>query len=380
MNNKWNVYQHWDPLKVCIVGKSYPPEFYSWIKNTKVRNLFEKIAIETEEDYQKIISVLSKFNVKVHRPRLPKNSFINGRYQPPPMTPRDYMVMIGKNFYKGYQLDIQKFYQSVKDPSWPAIDNLDDFYNLPNWIINECNDIHQLQECLEATSVYDEIYEIIAKNGNQLCNPLLHFTNGAYVTRCGKDLYFGTETADSDIKKYQNLLNKNFPETRNHIIDTQGHSDGSFCPVVPGLIVSLSDISEYSKTFPDWEVVYLPDQSWDKVRPFLDLKKKNKGAWWIPGFEYNVDVINFVESHLTHWVGYVEETVFDVNMLVIDEKNVVVFNENDKVFDAFHRHGITPHVVNFRHRYFWDGGIHCVTTDLHREGTMQDYFPGRTQL
>jgi len=22
----------------------------------------------------------------------------------------------------------------------------------------------------------------------------------------------------------------------------------------------------------------------------------------------------------------------------------------------------------------WDGGIHCVTTNLDREGTMQDYF------
>jgi hypothetical protein len=27
----FNVYQHWDPLKVCIVGKSYAPEFYSFI-------------------------------------------------------------------------------------------------------------------------------------------------------------------------------------------------------------------------------------------------------------------------------------------------------------------------------------------------------------
>ena len=53
MQNKWNVYQHWDPLKVCVVGRSYPPEFYSWIQKPAVRSLFEKIAIETEEDYQR---------------------------------------------------------------------------------------------------------------------------------------------------------------------------------------------------------------------------------------------------------------------------------------------------------------------------------------
>jgi hypothetical protein len=143
------------------------------------------------------------------------------------------------------------------------------------------------------------------------------------------------------------------------------------------LIISLQDIPTYKHTFPNWEVVYLPNQSWAKVKPFLELKEKNKGRWWIPGFEHDHDVINVVEQWMSHWTGYVEETVFDVNMLIIDPKNVMVFNYNKQVFDALERYGITPHVVPFRHRYFWDGGIHCVTSDLHRQGTMQDYFPQR---
>ena len=49
----------------------------------------------------------------------------------------------------------------------------------------------------------------------------------------------------------------------------------------------------------------------------------------------------------------------------------------EKAFDAFSRHGVTPHICNFRHRYFWDGGLHCITSDLNREGVMQDYFPER---
>ena len=71
------------------------------------------------------------------------------------------------------------------------------------------------------------------------------------------------------------------------------------------------------------------------------------------------------------WVGYVEETVFDVNMLVIDESNVIVNNYNKKAFDAFERYGITPHIINFRHRYFWDGGLHCMTSDISREGEQK---------
>jgi hypothetical protein len=142
--------------------------------------------------------------------------------------------------------------------------------------------------------------------------------------------------------------------------------------------VSLRDVPTYADTFPGWEVVYLPGQSWDRIAPFLELKNKNAGKWWVPGEELNDDFTNFVESWLTDWVGYVEETVFDVNMLVIDEKNVVCNNYNKQVFDAFARYNITPHIVNFRHRYFWDGGLHCITSDIHREGTMQDYFPERT--
>ena len=158
------------------------------------------------------------------------------------------------------------------------------------------------------------------------------------------------------------------------MLNIGGHSDGTFCPVSPGLIISLNDVTTYANSFPGWEVVYLPGQSWDKVDAFLKLKKKNKGKWWVPGEELNENFTEFVESWLAHWVGYVEETVFDVNMLMIDQKNVICNNYNKQVFDAFELYGITPHIVPFRHRYFWDGGIHCITSDLHREGVMQDYF------
>jgi glycine amidinotransferase len=201
--------------------------------------------------------------------------------------------------------------------------------------------------------------------------------SAATTTRAGKDIYLGTETYNQDRSGDLEQCKSMYPQYRWHIINTGGHSDGTYCPVCPGLIVSLKDIPTYAQTFPGWEVVYLPGQSWDKVDAFSQLKEKNAGKWWVPGEELNDDFTDFVESWLNHWVGYVEETVFDVNMLVIDQKNVVCNNYNKQVFDALERHGVTPHIINFRHRYFWDGGLHCITSDIHREGTMQDYFPGR---
>ena len=360
---------------MCIVGRSYPPEFYSWIKVPHVRQLFEQIAIETEEDYQNIIKTLQNFGVQILRPDLGDIDPTAQIYPSPPMTPRDHMVMIGDRFYDANN-HWHRFYQNIKDPAWPTYSSYQDFVqNAPYQFVDELHDRHHGSASLDGDPRYAKIFQHIEKQGNTIRPSPEYFINGAMVSRIGRDLYFGTENASQDQNVILHTVNREFRETRNHVVNSGGHGDGVYCPVCPGLIVSLKDIPTYAETFPDWEVVYLPGQSWNKIKPFLKLKIKNKGRWWIPGFEQDDDVINTVEQWLSHWVGYVEETVFDVNMLIIDPKNVMVFNENPTVFKALHRYGITPHVVPFRHRYFWDGGIHCVTTDLHREGEMQDFFP-----
>ena len=378
----YSVHQHWDPLKVCAVGRSYPPEFYSFITNSRVRDVMERIAIETEDDYQKLIKLLESFGVEIVRPEINPDFSVylnNGKYSPPPMTPCDWSIMVRDRFYHNWRTELQ-VYKDVSAEHWPQINSIDEFKKLPQNMIDE------VYACIEKETVlnsrdYQHIIDEIRQQDNAIierpwreCGRIL---NRAVVTRVGKDLYFGTDNYDEDQIMLKKRIEKLFPDYRCHVINTGGHSDGTFCPVVPGLIVSLYDVPSYAETFPDWEVVYLPGQSWSAVKPFLDLKDKNKGKWWVPGEELNDDFTDFVESWLGHWVGYVEETVFDVNMLVIDEKNVVCNNYNEQVFKAFDRFGITPHVVNFRHRYFWDGGLHCITSDLHREGTQKDYFPER---
>jgi len=103
----YSVYQHWDPLKVMAVGSSYPPEFYDYIKNEKVRKVFYKIAEETEEDYQKLTNLLQSLGVDVFR--MPIDRLVDeGKYSikhnqpivaPHTMQPRDTTVMLGDTFY-----------------------------------------------------------------------------------------------------------------------------------------------------------------------------------------------------------------------------------------------------------------------------------------
>ena len=380
----YSVHQHWDPLRVCAVGRSYPPEFYSFITNSRARNVMERIAIETEEDYQKLIKLLESFDVEMVRPELEKDFskyLIADKYQSPiMMTPRDYTAMIGDQFFMPSTRDESSVWDDIKGSDWPEKPtNEKEFNSLPDWVKQELVSLAKVNSFSKLVSRINQfltpLESLINSQGNKInYNKNI---NTAMTTRIGRDLYFGTESYGQDQQTLKEQAEKLFPDYRCHVVNTGGHNDGTFCPVVPGLIVSLFDVPNYTETFPDWEVVYLPGQSWQKVHKFLELKNKNKGKWWVPGEELNDDFTDFVESWLGHWVGYVEETVFDVNMLVIDEKNVVCNNYNEKVFEALNRYGVTPHVINFRHRYFWDGGLHCITSDLHREGTLKDYFPER---
>jgi len=405
----YSVHQPWDPLKVCVVGKSYPPEFYAFIENPRLRSLFERIATETEEDFQSLISTLEKLNVEVVRPSVPQvqtDHYLTSNQRIPgpiSMNPRDQMIMIGDQFfiYPYDDISIQtagrsisftnwtpQVYNTLKGEDWPT--EFTPYEQLPSWIQDECKTRlnftyaggENLDEISKKASEFEwwaPIVDRVKSAGNNIIensqHDILNFIPANGITRAGRDLYFGVYgSSDSEIKRLSEEFFKNY---RCHFITTGGHIDGCFTPVKPGLIVSILDIPTYADTFPGWEVVYLKGESWNKVKPFLDLKTKNQGRWWIKGHEYDDELIEYVETWLSDWVGYCEESVFDVNILVVDQQNIIVSGYNEKAFEAFARHGITAHVCPFRHRYFWDGGVHCVTLDLHREGTIQDYFPER---
>ena len=83
-----------------------------------------------------------------------------------------------------------------------------------------------------------------------------------------------------DIVVWQNQIQKWskkwLPDVRIHWVEIGGHNDGCFHTVKPGAIISLENIMTYQDTFPGWDVLYLPDQSWGAVHGFLEMKNKNK--------------------------------------------------------------------------------------------------------
>ena len=429
-----SVYQCFDPLKTCIVGRSYPPEFYSEIDNVKVRSAMERVAMETEEDFQKLISKLEEFNVEVIRLDVSDNVDDYKNYDgvvdsPPPMCPRDFSAQVGKTFYMpspnyGKNFDVENLYYGMlnANPSWIKEEQQEKreatlakyFEDLlhPGRPLSEqasldlfrqrdemrCMPLKFLQgidrEELEKVIIAAETNTIgsnikfpsnkrfyawtsVRKWLEEHDVPIVYdqYISSAGCWRLGKDLFFNYVNIinklneESFLRKWRKL----FPDYRVHGVDMPGHGDGAMHPVKEGLIIAIKDEEYYKDFYPDWEVVTV-ESGWEQVRPFLQMKDKNRGKWWIKGEEDNNDLIDYIDKWLGHWVTYAEESVFDVNVLPIDEENCIVNGYNKKIFDAFERHGVTPHIVNFRHRFFWDGGLHCITSDVHREGKMKTFW------
>jgi len=383
----YSVYQHWDPLKVCVVGRTYPPEFFHWIENPLTRRRFEQMALETEEDFQGLIRLLRQFGVEIMRPKFPDDMsslFIQGKWVQPPTAPRDYFLMIQDKFWVPRVPNASHawsvFYRQNKQPQWPDFVKPNDFYNSLPEFANDMQDRFQDfcgadQQHLDAKlGFYQHVFDHIGQQGNKIVHTDLDFINGCFVSRVGLDLYFATQTYHDNKQEILDQVNQLFSGTRNHVVNSGGHGDAVYCPITPGLIISLNDIPTYQDTFPNWEVVYLPPSNYSHMREFEHSMKRNKGRWFMPNFEQSQDLQNMVDHYFDEWVGQVSETVFDVNILIIDPKNIVVSTHNDQVEKACARHGIEVHVVPFRHKYFWDCGIHCVTNDLNRLGSQHDFF------
>jgi len=321
-------YAPYHPLKHCMVGSGFKIDWFKeFFSDSKVIDPLQRIAEETEEDFLELSNILSKAGVKVYRPRLDTGRYNSLRdiYRPP-MTPRDHFGVIGEKFY--------------------AVGHAQGYSNI----------IKKIKR--------DQLY--IKPKDTAFTGTI----DTASILRAGKDLYWGHNPDDGDPKEYVQMFEQE--GFRVHLLERDYHTDAVISLLKPRVAVAVKDVANYKKTMPGWEVLLVDD---NPSLPFdkNDFKSVVQGRWWIKHEENNVLLSRFIDKWLSDWVGYVAESVFDVNMFSIDENTVICNNYNKSVFEFLKKHKIEPVIFNFRHRYFWDGGVHCITQDLYREGTQEDY-------
>jgi hypothetical protein len=231
-----------------------------------------------------------------------------------------------------------------------------------------------------------ELDDICADFADQVVNPhgvkwdpncILNGASASCIVRVGRDVFFD----NSDYLKpeqtqwiVENCLDSRY---RIHEAVTDGHGDAVFAILKPGVILSSKhDMHLHlADDFPGWEVLKIWDSSiWAAMEVGKFKWEANPGAWYVQGQTPTPEFSSFVDTYLNKWTGFVAETVFDVNCLVLDEENVIFSAYNKDVFDFCRRHRINPIISELRHSYFWDGGISCCTQDLRRRGGLETYL------
>jgi hypothetical protein len=329
-----NSFTGFDPLKEVWLGDTYPIDFYHDLPD-KLKSVWQKITDITKEDLSNLQDTLESMGVRVQRPQFSSNreDYVNanGLLVKPPITPRDTHLTLGTEFYHLRMNDY------VKDPWQSEIDKM----HLAGVSVHY-GPRHSDLGCLAPPS----------------------------VVRVGRDIYVDTTTH----LHVWNIISPTFiqwsRDYRVHLCDTGGHSDGVFCPVKERVIIATHWLENYANTFPGWDVYVLPKET---------CHQSQNNSWWIPDNEINNNhsFAEHIQQRASDWVGNYSETQFSVNMLVIDQNTVVAANPNLELRRFLDKHHINVIVCDFRAKTFWDGGIHCITCDIQREGHKRDIFPQR---
>ena len=346
MSNIVNSFTSWQPLEEVIVGRAYRPDYFEFLDDSQVRNQLQQILAETEEDLDNLSRTIEQFGARVRRPDLvDKEQFIIGQIHSsgaplPPLTPRDWQITLGNKLLRVLPMD--------------ELTNL----------------------CAEyATAQPGSVVDPHGGKWNPDC--ILNGASASCIVRVGQDVFFdNSDYLRPDQTRWivDNVLG---PEYRIHEAVTDGHGDAVFAILKPGVILSSKHDQNlnFERDFPGWEVCKVWDSSiWAAIEVGKFKAESTPGAWYVTGQTPSEQFINFVDTYLSKWTGFVAETVFDVNCLVLDESHVIFSAYNKEVFDFCRKHRIEPIISELRHSYFWDGGISCCTQDIRRRGGLETYL------
>lgn len=343
------VYNNWDPLEEIWLGDTYPIDFYEDFDN-EIADNFGRITEATKEDLNVIQKKFEEFGVKVRRPTFKNKEFYfynnTKKLMKPPICPRDENAVIGnKLFYTDYYGGVWK--------------DIAQTYNL-----------HSIQQ-----------------QGKTL-------VSGAGIVKLGQDIIFdfnfvnNKDTLENQkqslfrgFEKFLSITKEFDKDYRLHISTNGGHADACFMPIRPGLFFATEYWNNYDLILPNWKSIYIYEPTYMLGKKVINYSSQDISHKWRMGnFNFPPLFNKFIEKHCSDWVGNYTETYFEVNIVMIDEKNMICIDTSglhEPLFELLHKEGINVHVVPWRTRSFWDGGIHCITLDIRRKAKKIDYFPER---
>lgn len=347
----------WDPLEEVIVGtvenatvpvwdpalEATTPDHAKWFFEKYGGRKFPSSMIEkATEELEGLARVLKELGVQVRRPdalEFTKTSQTpwwksRGLYA---AMPRDVLMVIGDTLVEApmawrsryfesyaYRRLLQEFFNDgAKWLAAPKPSMSDEFYN----------EHYNADEPLK-----DGVKQFVIKNDE------IAFDAADFV-RCGKDIFVqkSNVTNGMGIEWVRRHIDSIFTVHEVEFGDMNPmHIDTTIVPLAPGKLLinpTWVERQQIPHIFKDWDILEAPH----------------------PVHAYD-SALYFSSDWLT------------MNILSVDEKRIIVEEQEKPLIKKLKEWGFEPIPIPFRNFYPFGGSIHCATADIRRRGELQSYF------
>lgn len=348
-------YNEWDPLEEVIVGvvegatvppwdavtRATMPDHAAWFFQKYggkpfPQEMIEKASIELEN----LVRVLEDLGITVRRP---ERIDFSVEYQTPwwksrglyAAMPRDVLLVVGDTIIEAPMAWRTRYFEFI---AYRRL--LREYFDKgAKWLVAPKSSMDD--------RFYDTAYDpdqpyIGERKQFPITNEEIAFDAADFV-RCGRDLFVQKShvTNDLGIEWMRRHLGTEYRVHEVEFGDTHPmHIDTTIIPLAPGkILINPSWVGKLPDMFKSWEVLVAPPPA----KPF--------------------------DSAL-----YFSSDWLSLNMLSIDERRVIVEEQEQPLIDALTKWGFEPISIPFRNFYPFGGSVHCATTDIRRRGTLQSYF------
>jgi hypothetical protein len=377
-----------------ILGSFYGPEYFDFIADSAIREPLKQIAQEINKDLDYFADILREHGAQVLRPPLVsvddfETHFLqHGSFPTPPLQPRNYHTVIGNRIYQLEHASEADLINTVLPETATDLTQVNhEFFQAQCEANQHCYNAdhgvwYSRKKYLELAGPDWPSFESYVQ-GHRGSLPSIQ----AELETFGNVLAYETKEwgpiQAPNIFPVGNRLYVDAPEYFDYVSWTQkhiefdrpviqintgaGHTDGCFVVLGQKVIIGVVPGIDYEQAFPGYRVVASSASYADAVQRRVTQGGYFNRSWWVPGQEHNQSLINYVDRYMQDWTGTAYETSFDLNVLALDEQTVCMIVGDPEIVKQLNAFGIRVIEIPWRHRFFVDCGLHCLTLDLDRE-------------
>ncbi|MES2931170.1 MAG: amidinotransferase [Patescibacteria group bacterium] len=346
----------WDPLEEVIVGSvegaivpeldeavdAIMPEHAEWFFREYggkpfPEDMIQKATVELDN----LSNVLSDLGVTVRRP---EPMAFSEEYKTPwwksyglyAAMPRDVFMVFGDTIIEAPMAWRSRYFEHF---SYRTLMN-EYFDKGGRWLV--------APKSTMGAGFYDESYDSnnpTTKDGKKrfvITENEIAFDAADFI-RCGKDVFVqkSNVTNEKGIEWVRRHAGSEFTIHEVEFGDSHPmHIDTTIVPLAPGkILINPEWVKKLPPIFDSWDVLVAPPPT----------KSEDKALY-------------FSSDWLT------------INTLSVDEKRIIVEEQETPLIEALKGWGFEPIPVPFRNFYPFGGSVHCATLDVRRKGILKSYF------